>query len=493
MQVPVYGNVISIKRLKELLNELDDDLYLIPNDYKHLSILKLTYFENGNLKDVLSDSTIHLYSEEIISNKTFEAWKRSEREDKWFLNKVKKYWNVGVDEFRRKFLGTNPSKNRKKDCIKMNERGRSLAHIEKISKVEKHFNADSLDIVDVLGWRCVTKLGEFKEGELCVYVECDSILPEKAEFEFLRSKKFRIKTQRIRQFISQGICFPLSILPPGNYEEGQDVTQEIGAIHYDPESPLNFKKEYKPQSKFIKFCLKYWIGRKLILPFIRKPKGAWPGDWLAKTDEERIQNIPRILETHKDKTFYVTEKIDYQSVTFFLRKMKVGPFNKLVFGVCSRNLWLKTEDNSLYWEIARKYNIEKILREEYRRSGKTLTVQGEQGSKLVQKNKYGINEPRFWIFNIIDNQTGIHFNLNEMEKFRYDYNKLSGQELELVPVLDTEFKLKSTVAEMVEYSKGKSMINNKIEREGIVVRNIEGGDKISFKVINPNFLLKWDE
>lgn len=83
MQIPVYGNVISVKRLKELLNELDDDLYLIPNDYKHLSILKLTYFENGNLKDVLSDSMIHLFTEEIISNETFEEWKRSEREDRY--------------------------------------------------------------------------------------------------------------------------------------------------------------------------------------------------------------------------------------------------------------------------------------------------------------------------------------------------------------------------------------------------------------------------
>lgn len=376
----------------------------------------------------------------------------------------------------------------------MSEVKRSLAHIEKISKTEKHFNADSLDIVDILGWRCITKLGEFKEGDLCVYVECDSILPEKPEFEFLRQRKFRIKTQRIRGFVSQGICFPLSILPPGNYEEGQDITQEIGAIHHDPESPLNQKHiEYKPQNKFIKFCLKYSLGRKLILPFIRKPKGAWPGDWLAKTDEERLQNIPRILETHKDKTFYVTEKIDYQSVTFFLRKMKVGPFNKIVFGVCSRNIWLKTEDNSLYWEIARKYNIEKILRTEYKASGKTLTIQGEQGNRSVQKNKYGISEPRFWIFNIIDNSTGRHFNINEMSRFCHDYNRYFKPELELVPIMENNFKLKSTVAEMVEYSKGKSVINNKVEREGIVCRYIdENGNKISFKVINPDFLLKYD-
>ena len=59
------------------------------------------------------------------------------------------------------------------------------------------------------------------------------------------------------------------------------------------------------------------------------------------------------------------------------------------------------------------------------------------------------------------------------------------------------FKLKdiaTTVEDMVKYSSGKSRINPKIEREGVVIRCIKNGKKIlSFKVINPNFLLKYDE
>ena len=94
---------------------------------------------------------------------------------------------------------------------------RNLASIQKISSVEKHPNADSLDIVKILGWQCVAKLGEFKAGDLCVYVEIDSILPEKPEFEFLRTGKFRIKTIKLRGQLSQGICFPMSILR-GTYE-----------------------------------------------------------------------------------------------------------------------------------------------------------------------------------------------------------------------------------------------------------------------------------
>lgn len=51
----------------------------------------------------------------------------------------------------------------------------------------------------------------------------------------------------------------------------------------------------------------------------------------------------------------------------------------------------------------------------------------------------------------------------------------------------------STVQDFVEYSKGKS-VEADIQREGIVIRSIVDGKKIlSFKVINPNFLLKYND
>ena len=51
----------------------------------------------------------------------------------------------------------------------------------------------------------------------------------------------------------------------------------------------------------------------------------------------------------------------------------------------------------------------------------------------------------------------------------------------------------TTVQEAVEFSKGKSILAD-IPREGIVVRCIENGKKLlSFKVINPDFLLKYND
>ncbi len=219
-----------------------------------------------------------------------------------------------------------------------------------------------------------------------------------------------------------------------------------------------------------------------------------------------IQNIPQVIEQFKDKEVYVTEKIDYQSATFTGKMVprfsgilgKLIPLKKYQFVVCSRNS-TTNDENNLYWKIAKKYNIEQILKD-----NPTLTIQGEQGDINVQGNKYGITEPTMWVFNIIDYETGYHYNAMEIRNFCNKYN------LQTVPFLSFEefnyghcgarrftgklSELGSTVQELVEFSKGKSVINPNVEREGVVVRCIENGKKIlSFKVINPNFLLKYSD
>jgi len=159
-------------------------------------------------------------------------------------------------------------------------------------------------------------------------------------------------------------------------------------------------------------------------------------------------------------------------------------FTKYQFIVCSRNL-TTNDKNSLYWKIAQKYNIEKILKENH-----PLTIQGEQGDTKVQGNKYGIKEPTMWVFNIIDHKKNYHYNWLEMSQFCID-NKLGY--VPIVKICKLSY-LGSTVQELVEFSKGKSVINPNVEREGIVVRCIENGKKLlSVKIINPDFLLKYKE
>jgi ATP-dependent RNA circularization protein (DNA/RNA ligase family) len=159
---------------------------------------------------------------------------------------------------------------------------------------------------------------------------------------------------------------------------------------------------------------------------------------------------------------------------------------KYQFVVCSRNL-TTSDKNSLYWQIAKKYKLEEILKE-----NPALTIQGEQGSTKIQGNKYGIKEPAMWVFNIIDHERNYYYNWDEMVRF---CDKYCLKHVRLVNYhsdrLGDNF---TTVKEAVEFSKGNSLLNPDIPREGIVVRCIENGKKLlSFKVINPDFLLKYNE
>ena len=368
---------------------------------------------------------------------------------------------------------------------------RKLAHIEKIETLSPIIGADKIEVAQVLGWQCVVKKGEFKVGDAVIYVEVDSIMPPTPEFEFLRERKFRIKTIKLKGQISQGLVLPLE----GDIEKkyhlgkltiGDDVTDILGIQKYlTPTEKEEVSREAIEKNRLKKYLRRYSFFRRL---FSQKKKSKFPY-WVVKTDEERIQNMPNVLLTHKEVDVYITEKIDYQSVTFTSKLLpRFGGFlgtllpKKHFFAVCSRNLQVFNK-NSLYWTIANKYKIEQILKKY-----PNLTIQGEQGDTNVQGNKYKLSEPKMWVFNIIDHAKRYHYDYDEMLKFCNDNG------LDVVPLL-RKCKLSdigTSVPEVVEFSKGKSVLAD-IPREGVVIRCIKNGQKIlSFKAINPDFLLKYD-
>jgi hypothetical protein len=378
------------------------------------------------------------------------------------------------------------------------EQERKLAHIEKIEWIKPIEGADKIEVCGILGWECViAKKDNFKAGDMVIYCEVDSIMPYKPEYEFLKDRKYRIRTIKLKGQVSQGLVLPLLSLPQpariviNSLKEGQDVTQWLEITKYlspseREELEQTERRLANEKNKLKKFMMRYSWFRKLFLTRTRKQSFPY---WVTKTDEERIQNIPQVLEQFKDKTVYITEKIDYQSVTFTGKLVKpnlrwLGQIlpKKYQFVVCSRNMTTNTKD-SLYWRIAKKYNIEEILRK-----NPTLTIQGEQGDTKIQGNKYGITDIRMWVFNIIDHEKKYYYNYMETKTF-CDKNGLEMVHLIDFGALHTFGK---TVPEIVEFSKGKSTLKD-IPREGIVVRCVENGQKLlSFKVINPDFLLKFD-
>lgn len=359
---------------------------------------------------------------------------------------------------------------------------RKLASIKTIGSIMPIEGRDRIVLAMVDGWSVIIKKDEFQTGDKCVYVEIDSVMPETEQFEFLRKNKFRIKTMKMAGVISQGIVFPLSVLPEGDYVLDQDVTEILGVTQYEPTMDIerDTEKDNAPKRKYPKWLMRYAWFRKLVLP--KKQPKEFP-DFISKTDEPRIQNAPYHLQNKEP--MIVTEKIDGQSGTFFLKRVK-GKHrwskDTFDFGVCSRNMRLWQEDNSSQWAVAKKYNIEKILKDNIR-DYDFIAIQGECIAPKVQGNKYKVTEPDLYVFNVIDSAYGRWGSVDAMKWCQREGMKF-------VPVLNIAFVLPDSVKELLEYAHGKSAIGDTL-REGIVIRSKDG--KQSFKAVDPLFLMKYDE
>jgi len=334
---------------------------------------------------------------------------------------------------------------------------RKLASIRKITDIFPIENADSIELAVVGGWNVVVaKNVGHKVGDLVVYCEIDSFLPIRPEYEFLRKSSykkmgdqegFRLKTIKLRGQISQGLILPIREVQLQNVDllsEGMDVTKELGIVKYEPPIPAELSG---------------------------KIKGLFPS-FIPKTDEERIQNLTNEFNQWKssnDKEFYVTEKLDGSSATFYIKNG--------VFGVCSRNLELLENESNTFWKFAREVNLE----EKMSKLGRNISLQGELIGEGIQGNPYKIKGHTVKFFSGFDIDNYEYLSLSSL---RYITELLT---LDMVPILNTEFELPESIEGLIKYADGESLLNSNFDREGVVIRSTD--KLISFKVISNKFLL----
>lgn len=333
---------------------------------------------------------------------------------------------------------------------------RKLASIQTIRELLPIEGADAIELAVVNGWKVVVaKNAEHKVGEQVVYCEIDSFLPIREAFEFLRKSSykkmgeqegFRLRTIKLRGQVSQGLILPVSVL--GNFDrsdcEGLDVTAQLGIVKYEPPMPAELSG---------------------------KVKGAFPG-FLRKTDEERIQNLAPVYEEMKKSLYYVTEKLDGTSATFYFRDGE--------FGVCSRNLELLETDDNTFWKVARQLDLEEKLRA----LEKNICLQGELIGEGIQGNPYKLKGQLLKFFNAYRIDDGAYYDFLSMAAL------LDSLGLETVPVLDTNYQLPPTIEILLSDADGKSGLNENADREELVIRSHDRA--VSFKAISNKFLLKND-
>jgi len=340
---------------------------------------------------------------------------------------------------------------------------RKLASLQIIDSLSPIKGADRIEIAQVLGWQVVVKKDEFKVGDKVIYLEVDSVLPDKKWSEFLKDKNrpdkpIRLKTIRLRGQISQGLVVPLSIVHEHGYhvneefveyQVGFDWTERLGIVKYEPPVPASY-------------------GGNILR--------ARPS-YVPKTDELRVQSFPSIIDEMQGKLVYFSTKVDDSSGTFSWFEGQAD--------VCSRNWSIGEDDTNIFWRIAKKHSIIEKLE-----LMKHFAIQGEVAGPGIQKNPLKLNELQFFAFNVLDIHGRRYLDCDEFLAFCRDLD------IPTVPDIVTNLEFTWNLEELLELAKG-TYAGTDNPREGIVIRTMEeqrsealDGGRASFKVINNDFLLK---
>lgn len=335
---------------------------------------------------------------------------------------------------------------------------RKMATVRKIDAIGPIEGADAIEVATVGGWKVVIKKGEFQAGDLAVYCEIDSWIPfelapflskgkEPREFEGVKGE--RLRTVKLRGQISQGLLLNLDNVIPETHSFGEDS---------DVSEYLNIKKWEKA----------------IPAQLAGQVKGNFPTQ-IPKTDQERCQNLVKeiVAANEAGTKFEVTEKLEGSSMTVY----KIDG----EFGVCSRNLDLKRDENNSFWKVAIDLDLENKMS-----FSDNFAIQGELVGPGVQGNIYKLNELRFYVFDIYDIKDGVYMNPADRRDI------ISRMGLLHVPLLVANGSLYDTlgitdIPGLLKFAEGESILADNVEREGVVFKEVNGG--FTFKAISNKYLL----
>ena len=335
---------------------------------------------------------------------------------------------------------------------------RKLASIRKIDSIRPIEGADAIECAVVGGWSVVVKKGEYAVGDLAVYCEIDSWIPHNLAPFLSKGKEPRVfegvigerlKTIKLRGQLSQGLLLPLSVvfeLSPTTEVDivDVDVTEALGIIKWEMPIPAQLAGVMK---------------------------GPFPSV-IPKTDQERVQNLVEEIRAACDagSQFEITEKLEGSSMTCYLIDGE--------FGVCSRNIDLKETEGNAFWTTAREFDIEAKMR----LVGDNFAIQGELIGPGIQNNIYKLSKTEFHVYDMYDIHAGKYLTPEARRAGIWTMG------LTHVPVIIGDKDLGvGSVEDILTWAEGKSSLNPKQEREGIVFKQTKGG--MSFKAISNKYLL----
>lgn len=338
---------------------------------------------------------------------------------------------------------------------------RKLATVRKIAEIAAIPEADKICAFRVDGWWVVDAVGKYSVGDLVIYIEPDAWVPtELAPFlskgkeprEYNGVKGEKLRTIKLRGTRSQGLLLPLS-----THAQVEDANESN--VGMDVTEVLNIQKWEAPISAQL----------------AGQARGNFPSR-IIKTDQERIQNLTREFVTGsiQQYTYEVQEKCEGSSCTIYLLDGE--------FGVCSRNIDLKETEGNTFWEAARAYNVEEIIRS----LGYDVALQFELIGPGIQQNWYKLQKHELRLFDVqLLNEGGRYMTPEERYKFAKTFK------LKEAPLIHSALDISYlSQAQLLEMADGKSMIGtSNVNREGLVFK-ANNEKRFSFKAISNLFLEK---
>lgn len=414
--------------------------------------------------------------------------------------------------------------------------GKAMAHIEKIVQTYPIEGADNLEMAQVLDYHVAVQKNQFKVGDLAIYVEIDSIVPDglpeehqpkmeelmksfhvasgeekdkiKAEmleltkhniipaFEKLRSRGFKVKQVYFGKLkiYSQGILFNINDFPHVSFQEkiGCDLTDILGIkqVIEDPDE-AGVGTEQNAIGKFLetnmigKLIDKKMMRFKVYREFkksLRQPKGIWHPYFPSQSDENNIQKVfTNMKKLHGDKKWYATEKLEGQNISIMSRIHRImNLFNKHDVGVCTHHRFLPRYDGSGFWKTVKKLGCDTKLKA----VAGNWFIRGEHVGPNIQENIYSLKETNIYLFDVYEL---LPRNEKRMLKIDEMINFCSQHGFKHVPIVYRGFMLPETVQELLDMSNGMSFLGTNVHREGLIFR-LEDDPTVSFKVRSPVYL-----
>ncbi len=354
--------------------------------------------------------------------------------------------------------------------------------VVRIGAIVKHPNADTLSITEVEGCPVIIRTGDFKEGDLAIYLPVESLIPEGRIWvaRFCSHLKFkhglhRLKAVRLRGIFSMGMVVPIEALAVASglsIPETLKVKELENALNHNVADQLGVVKYEEPEEVIQAQAVPYPKSRwEVFVSFIRGLFGlrrkAAPRPFPIYGVEHYRKNKRTLYEGEE---IIVTEKI--HGTNFAAGYIK-GKF------LVSSHKVLRKEDDSVYWRAARSYCLEERLKE-----FPGFVVYGEIFGPSIQDMGYDLRgaDIELRLFDVYDTKTRRYLDEADFQAFCNATGQLRTPPLYRGPY-DQE--------QVERLADGESQIASHF-REGIVIKPVVTGarGRVALKLVGETYLLR---